>query len=258
MILSSIFCALSGALKYFPPGCLSLCLFGGMSFFGYVWNSMGFDSNFRCKKVLSAERIVFLVLSMQLSVIFSISIPAIFFISLIKNVYGYRKFPPTGFTGRPTWNYVSPSVEYVVFHFSFFIPSHIDGICFCGTEMFNVFQSDKKLKALTMSVDSVLIFKPWWSSNWLNLLPVCTVNLIISEVRYILPVRLTLSSKLTINFLTFVLHVRPPRYRYVFSMGYIYSNGFNFASFFVFFWYESTAPVWLIFLWDTANGNEAF
>ena len=49
MIRSSISGGLSDALTYFPPGPLSLCLFGDKFFFGDFWSSIGVDNSFRCK-----------------------------------------------------------------------------------------------------------------------------------------------------------------------------------------------------------------
>ena len=139
--------ALPDALTYFPPGPLNFCLFGDMSFFGDLWNSTGVDTNFQSKIffLFSTDRMFGTVYGNS-CLFFIFLLQWFFIVFFFKTVCGYRKFQLTGFLFgdlRDLQQRIFPLLAMnrwsVTAIFSF--RSTCIRICFSGTEMFNVIQS---------------------------------------------------------------------------------------------------------------------
>ena len=122
-------CVLSDSITYFPLGPLSLCIFGEMSFFGVLWNSIGVDFSFRSNIFLSAVRTVCFVPSTAILIFPKTFLPVVSSASSSqKKVYGYWRLQLTGTTGLLSgdlcdvwqvifcWSYLcDPSI--LLFHF---------------------------------------------------------------------------------------------------------------------------------------------
>ena len=122
-----LFRAFSEALTHFPPGPLSWCLFGDISFFGGFWNLSCVDISFRFEILLSAVRTECSVPSnYRLFLIFPIQ--QILLTFLPEKVYGYRKVPLSGFAGlarRATRNFF-PGHDDVIRHLCCFFTCKIN------------------------------------------------------------------------------------------------------------------------------------